>query len=327
MSFNFALNDFTAEQLEALIAQAKKQKKNAKNKKQIEEEKKRKQVVDAWEEIDWDNYGQTAEQIPNDERLRILCAHYGLKVAHKRKGRHQERTLGDSTNNRPNGQYSNIVANCEERFKYELMGNSWRGAKIYKGKGKSKVYVGTEFDLQKAFKPIWGKLTNPQKKAVWHHKFSNEWWKVGDDASLVDAPTERTNSKAFMIWWDEHVVRMGDKWVFKGNYGVEKDFMKYFYLAIKEDKKPVKQSAKAPVPPVNTGGGGGAKPETKKKTKEQEDAQKFLTEHVGKSAVRKNKKTKAKADKKKAKAEKKQSKAEDEFDSEIAGFMDEFVEE
>jgi len=304
---HFNLNGYTAEQLEALIKQAKEQKKNAKSKKQMEEDERKREIVKEWEGIEWK---ASAIDMTNDERLRILCAHYGLKVAHKRKGRHQERTIGESCN-RPNGQYSNIVANCEERFKYELMGKAWRGAKTYTGKGKSRVYVGTEFDLQKAFKPIWGKLTNPQKKAVWHHKFSNEWWKVGDDPSVVDAPTERTNSKAFMIWWDENVVSLDGKWVFKESksYNVNDDFLKYFYLAIKEDKKSVKQSAKAPV-----NNGGGAKPETKKKTKEQEDAQNYLTEFVGKSAVKVRKAKKAKMEKKKAekaKAEKKQSKAED----------------
>ena len=226
MSANNNFEGMTQEQLDALIAQAKEAKKKAKNKKQLLREEQMNEVKSAWEEIEW----HKPDEMTNDERIAMLCECYGLKVAHRRQGRHQERPLGDASK-RPNGQYSNIVANCEERFKYEVMGKSWRGRKIWEGKGKKKVYKGVEFDLQKAFKPVWGKLTTTQKKH-WHHKFSNEWWKVGDDVNAVSPPTERTNSMAFMAWWDEHITREGDAWVFSGEeYDVDCDFMKYYDLA------------------------------------------------------------------------------------------------
>jgi len=249
----------TAEQLTALSAEAKKQKKDAKNEKQLAEEKKQKVLVDKWESLAFPN---EVEKLGNDEKLRLLCAHYGLKVAHKRNaGRHQDRTLG-SKSNRPDGQYSNIVANSEERFKYEIMGKTWRGAKIWEGKGKAKKCVGVEFDLQKAFKPIWSGMSKTEKKH-WHHKFITEWWKTGDVAEDVEDPTPRTNSGAFIQWWNKHITRDDEgRAVFTGEYDVEEDYATYYQLAIS---------------------GGGSKIDTPKKAKKSK-ASKTAPAHSAKKA-------------------------------------------
>jgi hypothetical protein len=315
------MEGLTAEQLTAIAEQAKQKKKEAKNEKQLLREAQLKEVKDVWEEIEWSN----PDEMTNDERIVLLCEAYGLKVAHKRKGRHQDRTIGDATK-RPNGQYSNIVANCEERFKYEVMGKAWRGRKIWEGKGKDKVFKGMEFDLQKAFKPIWGKITAEQKKH-WHHKFSNEWWKVGDDVHEVEDPNERTNSKAFIAWWDEHITREGNKLVFIGEYEVETDFMKYYTTAVgggaeKPAEKPVEKPAEKPAK------------KTKKKTAKKEDKYTALGRKIAKDAgmlVEDTPKTKQKTTRKRrTKAEMAEAKAmgmEDVNVNKSDGVADMFVEE
>lgn len=209
----------TAKQLKEITEEVKKQE-EAKSKEQIQQDVEM-EIVQQWESAIF------SYELTNDERLRILCEHYGLKIAHVRTGRHQERTLGKASN-RPNGQYSNIVANCEERFKYEIMGKPWRGAKRWKGKGKSRKCMGSEFDLQKAMNSIWKSIPKEDKRNMWNHKFSNEWWKVGDDPCSVKAPTKRTNSKAFMRWWDAHITGEEGTWEFIGKYDITKDFYKYY---------------------------------------------------------------------------------------------------
>ncbi len=223
----------TKEEMAGLEAEQKKIKKNAKNEAQILKETQMKELKEVWEEIEWD------DEMTNDERVRLLCECYGLKVAHKRGGRHPDRPMGDQSK-RTKGQYSNVVSYCEEKFKYMIMGKDWRGRDIHEGKGKSKKFIRKEWSLQDNWYPIWATFKKEEKNA-WNFKFSTEFMRQGDDIRKVPEPTERTNSKVFIAWWKKHIVAGEDGWEFTGEYDCSK-IRDYYNLAI---------------------GGGGAKPATK----------------------------------------------------------------
>ncbi len=234
----------TAEQLTALQETTKKIKKNAKNEAQILKETQMKELKEVWEEIEW----AKPDEMSNDARLQLLCECYGLKVAHKRGGRHPERPMGDPSK-RSKGNYSQIVCMAEEKFKYEIMGKEWRGRDLFEGEGKSKKYIRKEWSLQIHWWVEWAKFTKEEKKA-WNFKFVMDWKKQGDDPRKVPEPTERTNSKVFIEWWKKHIVAGKDGWEFKGEYDCSK-IRDYYNLAIggggaKPATKPAKKTAKKP---------------------------------------------------------------------------------
>jgi hypothetical protein len=255
------MEGMTAEQLTALQEQAKKQKKTAKNKKQLLKEEQMKEIKRVWHGICWGDR-EGINEMTNDERIRMLCECYGMKVAHKRTtGRHKERTMGDTATNKSNGQNSWIVCRTEESFKYAIMGIDCSGKKIWEGKGKNKKYTGKcHFSLQKTLPPLFHQLSKDNKKKIFGEKFTQEWWKVGDNPSDVDAPTERTNSKAFMLWWDENVERGASAgWKFKGEYNMENNFLEFAQEAIESIEEASTATPAEPVTVENSSNGGNKK--------------------------------------------------------------------